>query len=278
MIGDAEVLVTHLAPVSASILERCPSLRLIGVSRGGPVNIDRGACAARAVQVVNAPGRNASAVAEFTIGAILMETRLMRAGHEALRQGIWRGDLYRADLTGPELSELTVGLIGYGQIGTRVVKLLRPFGCRILVADPYKTLDADDAAHGVVMTDLADLLARSDVVSLHARVTDETRGFLAAPEFAAMQRGAWFINTARGPMVNYPDLCAALESGHLRGAMLETFWQEPPPADSPLLRLPNVTLTPHIAGASTTTVRIAAAMVAEEIRRWRAGEPFLNPC
>ncbi|HRY25785.1 MAG: 2-hydroxyacid dehydrogenase [Geminicoccaceae bacterium] len=278
MIGDAEVLVTHLAPVSASILERCPSLRLIGVSRGGPVNIDRAACAARAVQVVNAPGRNASAVAEFTIGAILMETRLMRAGHEALRQGIWRGDLYRADLTGPELSELTVGLIGYGQIGTRVVKLLRPFGCRILVADPYKTLDADDAAHGVVMTDLADLLARSDVVSLHARVTDETRGFLAAPEFAAMQRGAWFINTARGPMVNYPDLCAALESGHLRGAMLETFWQEPPPADSPLLRLPNVTLTPHIAGASTTTVRIAAAMVAEEIRRWRAGEPFLNPC
>ncbi len=278
MIGDAEVLVTHLAPVSASILERRPNLRLIAVSRGGPVNIDRAACAARGVQVVNAPGRNASAVAEFTIGAILMETRLMRAGHEALRQGIWRGDLYRADLTGPELSELTVGLIGYGQIGTRVVKLLLPFGCRILVADPYKTLSPEDAAAGVIMTDLDDLLKRSDVVSLHARVTDETRGFLAAPQFAAMQPGAWFINTARGPMVNYPDLCEALESGHLRGAMLETFWQEPPPPDSPLLKLPNVTLTPHIAGASTTTVRIAAAMVAEEIRRWRAGEPFLNPC
>ncbi len=278
MIGDAEVLVTHLAPVSASILERCPNLRLVAVSRGGPVNIDRAACAARGVQVVNAPGRNASAVAEFTIGAILMETRLMRAGHEALRQGIWRGDLYRADLTGPELSELTVGLIGYGQIGTRVVKLLRPFGCRILVADPSKALDADDAAHGVVMTDLSDLLARSDVVSLHARVTDETRGFLAAPQFAAMKAGSWFINTARGPMVNYDDLCLALRSGHLRGAMLETFWQEPPPPDSPILKLPNVTLTPHIAGASTTTVRIAAAMVAEEIRRWRAGEPFLNPC
>ena len=278
MIGDAEVLVTHLAPVSASILDRCPDLRLVAVSRGGPVNIDRAACAARGVQVVNAPGRNASAVAEFTIGAILMETRLMRAGHEALRQGIWRGDLYRADLTGPELSELTVGLIGYGQIGTRVTRLLQPFGCRILVADPYKSLDPVDAAAGVVMTDMADLLAKSDVVSLHARVTDETRGFLAAPEFAAMKPGCWFINTARGPMVNYDDLYEALKSGHLRGAMLETFWQEPPPPDAPILKLPNVTLTPHIAGASTTTVRIAAAMVAEEIRRWRAGEPFLNPC
>jgi D-3-phosphoglycerate dehydrogenase len=128
------------------------------------------------------------------------------------------------------------------------------------------------------MTDLPDLLARSDVVSLHARVTDETRGFLAGPQFRAMKRGSWFINTARGPMVNYDDLYAALDSGHLRGAMLETFWQEPPPADAPILSHPHVTLTPHIAGASTTTVRIAATMVAEEIRRWQAGEPFLNPC
>jgi D-3-phosphoglycerate dehydrogenase len=278
MIGDADVLITHLAPVSASILERCPGLKLIGVSRGGPVNIDIAAAKARGVAVVNAPGRNASAVAEFTIAAILMETRLMRAGHEALRQGVWRGDLYRADVTGPELSELTVGLIGYGQIGTRVVKLLKPFGCRIVVCDPYKELSPEDAADGVVMTDLATLLAQADVVSLHARVTDETRGFLAAPQFKAMKRGSWFINTARGPMVNYPDLLAALDGGQLRGAMLETFWQEPPPADHPLLRHPRVTLTPHIAGASTTTVRIAAAMVAEEIGRWQAGLPFLNPC
>jgi D-3-phosphoglycerate dehydrogenase / 2-oxoglutarate reductase len=278
MIGDAEILVTHLAPVSASIIERCPDLKLIGVSRGGPVNVDIAAARARGVAVVNAPGRNASAVAEFTIAAILMETRLMRAGHEALRKGIWRGDLYRTDVTGPELSELTVGIIGYGQIGTRVVRLLKPFGCRILIDDPYKSLAPEDVADGVVATNLEGLLANADVVSLHARVTDETRGFLAAPQFSAMKKGSWFVNTARGSMVNYDDLLAALDSGHLRGAMLETFWQEPPPADHPLLRHPSVTLTPHIAGASTTTVRIAATMVAAEIRRWRAGEPFLNPC
>jgi D-3-phosphoglycerate dehydrogenase len=277
-VGDAEILVTHLAPINGAILDRLPGLKLIAVSRGGPVNIDIKACRDRGVTVVNAPGRNASAVAEFTIGAILAETRLIRAGHEALRQGIWRGDLYRADLTGSELSEMTVGLIGYGFIGTRVVKLLLPFGCRILVADPYKQLADEDRRAGVAMVDLDTLLAESDVVSLHARVTEETTGFLAAPQFARMKHGVYFINTARGPMVNYGDLHQALASRHLRGAMLETFWKEPPPGDAPLLRLDNVTLTPHIAGASTTTVRIAARMAAEEVRRYLAGEPPINPC
>lgn len=277
-IGDAEILVTHLAPINGMMLDRMPGLKLIAVSRGGPVNIDMAACRERGVRVVNAPGRNASAVAEFTIGAILAETRLIRAGHEALRQGNWRGDLYRADLTGPELSELTVGLIGYGFIGTRVVKLLLPFGCRILVCDPYKELSDDDRRAGVRMVDLDTLLAESDVVSLHARVTEETTGFLAAPQFARMKRGSYFINTARGPMVNYDDLYEALRSRHLRGAMLETFWKEPVPPDAPILKLDNVTLTPHIAGASTTTVRIAARMAAEEVRRYLAGEPPINPC
>jgi D-3-phosphoglycerate dehydrogenase / 2-oxoglutarate reductase len=277
-VGGARVLVDHLAPVTGGMLDRLPNLRLVAVSRGGPVNVDLAAARERGVLVVNTPGRNASAVAEFTVAAILVETRLIRAGHEGLRRGVWRGDLYRADLTGTELSELTVGLIGYGEIGTRVVRLLKPFGCRILVCDPYKELSAADAADGVAMADLGTLLAESDVVSLHARVTEETRGFLAAPQFARMKPGAYFVNTARGPMVDYGDLRRALESGHVRGAMLETFWQEPPPPDAPLLRLDNVTLTPHIAGASTTTVRIAARMVAEEVRRWLAGEPPLNPC
>jgi D-3-phosphoglycerate dehydrogenase / 2-oxoglutarate reductase len=277
-VDGAEILINHLAPITGQMLDRLTQLKLIAVSRGGPVNIDLAACRERGVLVVNAPGRNASAVAEFTIGAILAETRLIRAGHEALRQGHWRGDLYRADVTGTELCELTVGLIGYGHIGTRVVRLLKPFGCRILVCDPYKRLSAEDAADGVLQVELAPLLQESDVVSLHARVSEETRGFLAAPQFASMKRGAYFINTARGPMVNYDDLHAALRSRHLRGAMLETFWLEPPPADAPLLKLDNVTLTPHIAGASTTTVKIAARMAAEEVRRYLAGEPAMNPC
>jgi len=181
-----------------------PTLELIAVSRGGPVNIDMAAARARGVKVVNAPGRNASAVAEFTIGAILAETRLIRAGHEALRQGEWRGDLYRADRTGEELSAMTVGVIGYGQIGARVVRLLKPFGCRILVDDPYKQLSALDRADGIEAVDLETLLRQSDVVTLHARVTEETRGFLGRREFALMKPGSYFVNTARGPMVEPP--------------------------------------------------------------------------
>jgi D-3-phosphoglycerate dehydrogenase len=276
--NGADVLINHLAPITGAMLDRLPNLKLIAVSRGGPVNIDVAACKARKVKLVNTPGRNSSAVAEFTIAAILAETRLIRAGHEALRQGIWRGDLYRFDQIDAELSEMTVGIIGYGHIGTKVVRLLKPFGCRILVCDPYVTLSAEDRADGVEEVDLDTLLKQSDVVSLHARVTEETRGFLAAPQFARMKKGAYFINTARGPMVNYDDLYQALKSRHIRGAMLETFWLEPPPPDAPLLKLDNVTLTPHIAGASTTTVRIAARMIAEEIRRHAAGEPPLNPC
>src|SRR5687768_16603716 len=115
-VENAEILVNHLAPITGTMLDRMPELRVIAVARGGPVNIDVAACKARQIRIVNTPGRNASAVAEFTIGAILAETRLIRAGHEGLRQGHWRGDLYRYDVTGTELSEMTVGLIGYGCI------------------------------------------------------------------------------------------------------------------------------------------------------------------
>lgn len=277
-VGDAEILVTQLAPISAAMLERMPRLRLIAVSRGGPVNIDIQAARLRQIRVVNAPGRNASAVAEFTIGAILAQTRLISAGHDALQTGEWRGDLYRADRTGRELSEMTVGLIGYGQIGTRVVKLLKPFGCRILVHDPYVGLSDEDLEAGVTQVALAQLLAESDIVSLHPRVTAETTGMMNASRLAAMKPGAYLINTARGPLLDYPALVTALQSGRLAGAALDTFGIEPVPPDWPLLKLPNVTLTPHIAGASVRTVTFAAEMVAEEVRRFLAGEPPFHPC
>jgi D-3-phosphoglycerate dehydrogenase len=277
-VANAEVLVTQLAPVSAAMLDRMPALKLIAVSRGGPVNIDMEAARQRGVRVVNTPGRNASAVAEFAIGAMLAETRLIRSGHEAMRSGEWRGDLYRADRVGREMSEMTVGVIGYGQIGTRVVRLLKAFGCRILVADPYVQLTAADRADGIEHVHLEDLLQQADVVTLHARVTPETTGFIGRHQFAAMKEGAIFINTARGPMVDYDALYDVLAEGHLGGAMLDTFAVEPAPPDWKLLQLPNVTLTPHVAGASVKTITIAAEAAAEEVRRHINGEPPLNPC
>ncbi len=277
-VGDAQILVTHLAPLTAAMMDRLPQLKLVAVSRGGPVNIDIVAARTRGIQVVNTPGRNASAVAEFAIGAILSQTRMITRGHDALRRGEWRGDLYRADLAGDELSEMTVGVIGYGHIGTRVVRLLKAFGCRVLVCDPYVQLSVDDLRDGVEQVSFEELLAQSDVVTLHPRVNDETRGMIGQAQFAAMKPGCFFVNTARGPLVDYPALYDALASNHLRGAAIETFAVEPVPADWPLLQLPNVTLTPHIAGASVRTVRIAARAAALEVQRYLNGEPLHHLC
>ena len=276
--GDAEILVTQLAPLSAGIMDRLPNLKFVAVSRGGPVNIDMKAARERGITVVNTPGRNASAVAEFTIGAILAETRNITKGHDALRKGEYRGDLYRADVTGRELHEMTVGLIGYGEVGRRVVKFLKVFGCRILVSDPYVQLTAEDLRDGVVQTSFESVLAEADVISLHARVTAETTKMVNEDALRRMKPDATLINTARGPLLDYDALTRVMQEGHLRGAMLETFGIEPVPADWPLLQLPNVTLTPHIAGASVHTVRYAAGMAAEEVRRYLAGEPAVNRC
>lgn len=277
-IGDAEILVTHLAPMSASMLERLPNLKMIAVSRGGPVNIDMQAAGNHDVLVVNTPGRNASAVAEFTLGAILAESRLIRLGHESMREGQWRGDLYRSDRTGRELNEQTVGVIGYGNIGRLVVKLLRAFGTRVLVSDPYVQLDAEDLKAGVELVSLDTLLQDSDVVTMHARVTEETQQMMNDKTFAQMRPGSIFINTARGPLVDYDALNRALDSEHLAAAMLDTHAIEPVPKDWPLLKQANVTLTPHIAGASVRTVTYAAQMAAKEISRYRQKRSPINPC
>lgn len=275
---DANILVTHLAPVTAPVFEAMNNLELLAVSRGGPVNVDVNAAAKHNVKMVNTPGRNASAVAEFTIGALIAETRNISRGHAGLMQGYWRGDLYRADVQRDELSTMTVGIIGYAEIGVRVAKLLKAFGSKILVSDPFITLSDEDKAYGVEQVELDELLKRSDAVSLHARVTPGTRGMINREAIALMKPGAVLVNTARGELVDYNALYDALKSNHLSGAVIETFDVEPLPADSPFLDLPNVTLTPHIAGASKTTVKKAADMVAEEVRRHLAGEPALHPC
>ena len=274
--AGARILVTHVAPVSRGILRALPDLEMIAVARGGPVNVDVAAVRERGIRLVNTPGRNAGAVAEFTVGAIIAETRNIARGHAALVRGTWRGELYRADVQRRELSEMTVGIVGYSAIGTRVATLLRAFGSRILVTDPYTELRPEDIRHGARMVPLDELLSRSDVVTLHARLTPETRGMIDAGALARMKPGAVLINTARGPMVDEHALHDALARGHLSGAVLDTFDIEPLPAESPLLRLDSVTVTPHIAGASTTTVRVAADMVAREVRRRLESEPPIN--
>jgi D-3-phosphoglycerate dehydrogenase / 2-oxoglutarate reductase len=143
---------------------------------------------------------------------------------------------------------MTVGVIGYGHVATKVVRFLKVFGCRTLVCDPYVQLSADELRDGIVQVSLEQLLHDSDVVTLHARVTEETSGFIGQDQFEQMKPGAYFVNTARGPTVDYEAVTEALKKRHLRGSAIETFATEPTPDNLELLRLDNVTLTPHITG------------------------------
>ncbi|MCO5131222.1 MAG: 2-hydroxyacid dehydrogenase [Xanthobacteraceae bacterium] len=276
-IADLDILITHLAPITGDSFARAPRLKTVAVSRGGPVNIDTAAARERGVTVINTPGRNASAVAEFTVASLLAETRNLIRGHLTVASGAFGREFYHLDHTGPELCELTVGIIGYGDIGTRVARLLQPFGCRILIFDPFKELTAEEQAAGFAKASFDDLLARSDVVTLHPRVTPQTKGMIGRAQIAAMKRGSYLVNTTRGQVLDYAALYDALVSGHLAGAVLDTFDPEPPPADWPLLRLPNVTLSPHIAGASRFSIIKAADMIAEDIGRILDGQPPLYP-
>ncbi len=269
--ADAEIVVSHMPRLTAGVIGQLPRLRGLACTRTEPVNINVAACTERGIPIFYAPGRNARAVAEFTVGLIIAELRDIGRGHAALSQGVWRAELYLHETAPRELNGQTVGLIGFGNIGRMLPKYLLPFGMRVLAYDPY----VDDAVfeqHGAErVRSMDDLLAQSDIVSLHARVTPETRGFIGERQFRTMKRGAVFINTARGPMVDYDALYRALADGHLGGAGLETFAVEPPPPDLPLLRLPNVTLTPHIAGCSQESVRVAAEMVCRDLARWMSG-------
>ena len=237
-----------LAPFSDRVLERLPQLKLIAVSRGGPVNIDMAAARKRKICVVNTPGRNASAVAEFAIGAILAEDppHYKGARRSPSRRMAWRSlprRSYRRRIVGNDSRRDR--LWAYRD---QVVRILKVFGCRILVCDPYVQLSADDLRDGVVRVSLERLLRESDVVTLHARVTEETRGFIGKEQFEQMKRGAYFVNTARGPMVYYDALTEALKTAAFARRRPETFAVEPAPANLELLQLDNVTLTPHIAG------------------------------
>lgn len=276
--AGAQGLIVHMAPVSAWVMDALPELRFVAVCRGGPVNVNLAEAKRRGIRVVRTPGRNADAVAEFTIAAILAVSRRMVAAHESLRSGQWLRGFYRYADAGPELSQMTVGLVGFAHIGRKVARLLQPFRCKVLFSDPFQELNEQDRQADVEKVTFEELLERSDVISLHARLTPETAGMINRDSIRRIKPGSFLVNTARGELVDQPALCAALRSGHIQGAVLDTFDPEPPAPDDPLLALPNVIVTPHVAGASRTSAYVSARMAAEEVRRWLDGEPPANGC
>jgi len=278
-LGDAEVAVTQMAPFVPEVFQAAPALRMIGVCRGGPVNVDLDAATAAGVLVSFAPGRNAQAAAEYAIGLMLAAMRRVVTGDAELKNGVWRGDYYSYGNAGTELGGSTVGLVGYGAIGRIVARVLIAFGARVLAFDPYADADAI-AADGVEAVALPDLMRRSSVVSLHARLTSDSRHLLDAPMLELLPEGAVLVNSARGGLLDYAPLPDMLRSGRLGALALDVYDIEPPPQDWPLLSAPNVVLSPHLAGATRQTAERAASIVADDVRLFLDGarpEHVANP-
>jgi D-3-phosphoglycerate dehydrogenase / 2-oxoglutarate reductase len=273
-IGDAEVLAVHAAPVTAEVLAAAPALRLLGCARGGPVNIDLAAAAAAGLPVVSTPGKNAEAVAELALAFMVSLARVMPRAQRATAEGnLGESAIEGARFIGSELGGKSLGLVGFGHVGSRVAPRARAFGMRVLAFDPHRQIDAD----GVVQVDsLAELLAASDFVSLHARAGAENEDLIGAAEFAAMRPGAFFVNTARETLVDEAALDAALAAG-LGGAALDVVRPQATAGPHPLLAHDNVMITPHVGGATAETLARGVEMLAEEVERLAAGEPPLRP-
>ncbi|WP_112248464.1 2-hydroxyacid dehydrogenase [Kribbella monticola] len=262
-----EVAVTQMGPFTERVLDAAPDLRFLVCCRGGPVNVNVPAATKRGIIVSSTPGRNAGAAAEHAVTLMLGALRNLPRLQRTLEDGQWRSDLYAYDECGGELDGATVGLIGFGAIGRRVARVMLAFGARVLVNDPFVTTATD----GIELAGLDELLRRSDVVSLHARLTDETRGMIGAEQLALMPRGGVLVNTARGGLLDYDATVDALESGHLSAAAFDVFPAEPLPAGSRLLTAPNVVMTPHLAGATRQTAHRAGSIAAEAVAAYLAG-------
>lgn len=272
-ISDVDHLVVHTSPITKRVIEHGKNLKSISVTRGGAVNVNVDAASSLQIPVFNTPGRNSTAAAEFTIGMFIAETRNIARSHETTRQGKWVDDYYIYEKSEFELSSKVIGLMGYGNIGAKVCQYLSGFGCRVLVYDPYiNKVDSGNAK----LVDLDTLLAESDMISLHMRVTPETTGMFDMSMFRKMKKSAIFVNTARGPLVNYRDLYTALEQGVIARAALDTFETEPIEPDNPILKLENVTLTNHIAGSSRNAAQISAGIMAEDLIAFIEGREVKN--
>ena len=236
----ATILVCEADEVKGPVFDL--PLVAVGSTRGDPTNVDIEGATAAGIPVLHAPGRNADGVAELTVGLMLAVLRAIPETDRRMRAGEWRQH------TGRLLGERTVGIVGFGGIGRTVAQLLRGFGCRILAHDAAGIPDAEAAELGVEVGSLAEVLSESDVVTVHVPLVPGTRNLIGGNELSAMPTDSILVNTARGGIVDEDALLEALQDGHLAGAALDVFGQEP--YDGPLLGLDQVVVTAHIGSAA----------------------------
>jgi D-3-phosphoglycerate dehydrogenase / 2-oxoglutarate reductase len=259
-VADADALVVRSATqVDGEVLAAGRNLKVVGRAGIGLDNLDVSAATRLGVMVVNAPQSNVISAAEHTVALILAQARNIPQADAALREGRWE----RSRFQGAELYGKTLGIVGLGRVGALVAQRLNAFGMRVIAYDPYVSRDRA-AQMGVELASLVEVLARADVVTVHLPKTPETTGLIGERELAAMRPGARLVNTARGGLVDETALAKAVESGHLGGAALDVFSEEPT-TQSPLFELDRVVVTPHL-GASTAEAQDKAGVaIAEQL-------------
>jgi D-3-phosphoglycerate dehydrogenase / 2-oxoglutarate reductase len=268
---NANIVIVEGDSVRGPVLDL--PLVAVGSCRGDPNNVDVSAATARGIPVLRAPGRNADAVAELTVGLMLAVNRgVVRADGDVREGEIYRdGTIPYQRFRAWQLAGRTAGLVGLGAVGRATRWRFEGLGLRVIAHDPY----ADDATHT-----LDDLLTEADVITMHAVVTPETQGMIGAPQFARMKDGAIYVNAARAMLHDTDALVDALRSGKLAGAGLDHFEGEHLSTDHPLASMPNVVLTPHIGGATYDTEANHSKLIADGLEQLLGGgkpDNLVNP-
>ena len=265
------IIVRSATKVTAEVIAKAQRLKVIGRAGVGLDNVDLEAATKRGIICMNVPGGNTLSTAEHTVSLLLAVARKIPQGDASLRRGQWE----RSKLIGTELFGKTLGVIGLGKIGAEVAKRAQGFGMRVIAHDPFL---ADDRAQQVEvqLVTLPHVLKEADFISVHVPLTAQTRHLIGAAELAQMKPHAYLINCARGGIVDEAALHQALTAGTLAGAAMDVFEQEPPPADHPLLKLPQVVVTPHL-GASTEEAQLNVAIeVAKQVADCLLGRGIRN--
>lgn len=270
IIAHADYAISGQIGVSGTVLEAATRLKLLHKWGVGVDNLDLDAARRLGIKVARTTGSNAVPVAEFTIGLMISTLRSLAHASAELQEGRWIGGNFARPAF--LLSGKTVGLVGFGAIGKTVARLLSGFGCVVLYHKPRSADPAQDRALGVRYASMPELLGQSDVVSLHCPLTPETAGLIDRAALSCMKRSAILVNVARGGVVREPDLVWALQNKVIQAAAMDVFETEPLPADSPLLRLDGLTVTPHIAAISADTFDATVLQMFGNIARVSRGE------
>jgi glycerate dehydrogenase len=269
---DAEIILTNKTPLSADTLAELPKLKLISVLATGYNVVDVKAAKARGIVVSNVPTYATDAVAEYVFALLLNFYRQPQLHSELIKQGEWskaEWSFWRTPLT--EVAGQTLGIVGFGRIGRRVGDIAAAFKMKVLANDPQRI---EPPSYPFAWCEVPELFAKSDVVTLHCNLTPENTGMVNKALLGRMKPTAYLINTSRGPLVKDPDLAEALRQGKLAGAALDVVSTEPIPPDNPLLKAPNITITPHIAWAALAARRRLMKITAENVAAFLARKPI----